>query len=143
MPSSLTLALLGAHHILYVSWIRVKRGECTVCVQACKSCTHTQSCRTARATALMCHSLSSLWRISIWKRGGEWVRVMCQELTQLITATERMAKSSGDLITWNNCRCSSSSPLAAINLYDFPLGRLFPAGYLASENRSQRFQGDK
>jgi hypothetical protein len=31
-----------------------------------------------------------------------------------------MAKSSGDLITWNNCRCSSSLPLAAINLYDFP-----------------------
>jgi hypothetical protein len=50
---------------------------------------------------------------------------MCQELTQLITATERMAKSSGDLITWNNCHCSSSSPLAAINLYDFPLETLF------------------
>jgi hypothetical protein len=45
---------------------------------------------------------------------------MCQEPTQLITATERMAKSSGDLITWNNCRCSPSSPLAAINLYGFP-----------------------
>jgi hypothetical protein len=36
-----------------------------------------------------------------------WVRGVCQELTHLITAAERMAKSSGDLITWNNCRCSS------------------------------------
>jgi len=113
---------------------------------ACKHVSHVRThkiCTTASATAFMCHGLSSLWRISIWKGGGEWVRVMCQELTQLITATERMEKSSGDLITWNNCRCSSSSPLAAINLYDFPLGRLFPAGYLASENRSQRFQGGK
>ena len=54
-----------------------------------------------------------------------WVRVMCQELTHLITAAERMAKSSGDLITRNNCRCSLSLLLAAINLYDFPLETLF------------------
>lgn len=88
---------------------------------ACKHVNHVRTHKIAqpRATAFMCHGLSSLWKISIWKGGGEWVRVMCQELTQLITATERMAKSSGDLITWNNCRCSSSSPLAAINLYDF------------------------
>jgi hypothetical protein len=69
---------------------------------------------------------------------------MCQELTHLITAAERMAKSSGDLITWNNCRCSSLLTLAAITHYDAPaqsLSFLLVHHYLASENRSQRFHG--
>lgn len=43
-----------------------------------------------------------------------WVGGMCQELTLLITAAERRAKSSGDLITWNNCRAASLLPWAAV-----------------------------
>jgi hypothetical protein len=104
----------------------------------------------------MCHDLSSLSdKISIgmavecgWLGGWK----MCQELTLLITTAERPAKSSGDLITWNNCRASSSLPWAAITHYPLPITHYtvptqplyrLVRDYLASANRSQRFREPK